>query len=37
MKLMHISDLHLGKRISEFSMTEDQKHILKQITEAVKE
>lgn len=37
MKLMHISDLHLGKRISEFSMIEDQEHILKQITEAVKE
>ncbi|MDO5382001.1 MAG: exonuclease SbcCD subunit D [Eubacteriales bacterium] len=31
MKLMHISDLHLGKRIFEYSMIEDQKYILKQI------
>ncbi len=31
MKFMHISDLHLGKRIYEFSMIEDQKYILKQI------
>lgn len=31
MKLLHISDLHLGKRINEFSMLEDQKYILRQI------
>lgn len=31
MKLMHISDLHLGKRVNEFSMIEDQKYILTQI------
>ena len=31
MKFLHISDLHLGKRINEFSMTEDQKFILNQI------
>lgn len=31
MKLMHLSDLHLGKRVYEFSMIEDQKYILKQI------
>ena len=31
MKFLHISDLHLGKRVNEFSMTEDQKYILKQI------
>ena len=31
MKFLHISDLHIGKRIREFSMIEDQKHILKQI------
>lgn len=30
---MHLSDLHLGKRIYEFSMYEDQKYILKQILE----
>ena len=31
MKLIHLSDLHLGKRINEFSMIEDQKYILNQI------
>ena len=31
MKLIHISDLHLGKRVNEFSMLEDQAYILKQI------
>ena len=32
MKLIHLSDLHLGKRVNEFSMLEDQKYILDQIT-----
>lgn len=31
MKLLHLSDLHLGKRVNEFPMLEDQKHILLQI------
>lgn len=31
MKLIHLSDLHLGKRVHEFPMLEDQKHIIKQI------
>ncbi len=31
MKLLHISDLHIGKRVNEFSMIEDQKYILLQI------
>ena len=31
MKLIHISDLHLGKRIYDFSMTEDQEYILNEI------
>ena len=31
MKLMHLSDLHLGKRVNEFSMMEDQKYILDEI------
>ena len=31
MKLFHLSDLHLGKRVNEFSMLEDQRHILAQI------
>ena len=31
MKLIHLSDLHLGKRVNEFPMNEDQKTILKKI------
>ena len=31
MKFVHLSDLHLGKRVGEFSMLEEQKHILAQI------
>lgn len=31
MKLIHLSDLHLGKRVNEFSMLEDQNYILQQI------
>jgi len=31
MKLMHLSDLHLGKLVNGFSMLEDQKYILNQI------
>ena len=36
MRFLHISDLHLGKRVNEFSMVEDQKYILNQITELAK-
>jgi len=31
MKLIHLSDLHLGKRVNEFNMTDDQQYILTQI------
>lgn len=31
MKLMHLSDLHLGKRVNGFSMIQDQRWILEQI------
>lgn len=31
MKFMHLSDLHIGKRVNEFSMLEDQKYILERI------
>ncbi|MGI6028013.1 MAG: exonuclease SbcCD subunit D [Candidatus Heteroscillospira sp.] len=34
MKLMHLSDLHLGKRLNEFSLLEDQTYILRQICDA---
>lgn len=33
MKFLHISDLHIGKRVNEFPMIEDQKYILRQILE----
>ena len=31
MRLLHLSDLHLGKRVCEFSMLDDQRYILEQI------
>ena len=31
MRFLHLSDLHLGKRVNEFSMLEDQAYILKEI------
>ncbi len=37
MKLLHLSDLHLGKRVNEFSMLDDQQFILKQILNVVDE
>lgn len=37
MKFLHISDLHIGKRIHEISMIEEQKHILKQILAAAED
>ena len=37
MKLIHLSDIHLGKRVNEFSMLEDQAHILKKILAVVDE
>lgn len=35
MKLIHLSDLHIGKRVNEFSMLEDQKYILAQILKVI--
>ncbi len=37
MKLIHLSDLHLGKRLYEYSMLEDQAFILKRILSVVAE
>lgn len=37
MKFMHLSDLHLGKRVNEFPMLEDQEYILKMILQIVDE
>lgn len=36
MKLIHLSDLHIGKRIHGFPMLEDQKYILQEILHIVK-
>ena len=36
MKLIHLSDLHIGKRVNEFSMLEDQSYILSQILAVTK-
>ena len=35
MKLIHLSDIHLGKRVNEYSMIEDQEYILKRIINIV--
>ncbi|NLA70012.1 MAG: exonuclease SbcCD subunit D [Clostridiales bacterium] len=35
MKLVHLSDLHLGKKVNEFSMIEDQQYILRKILEII--
>lgn len=37
MKFIHLSDLHLGKRVNEFSMIEDQKYILIQTINIIDE
>ena len=37
MKLFHLSDLHLGKRLNEYSLIEDQRYILKEILKLVDE
>lgn len=35
MKLIHLSDLHLGKRLNEFSLIEDQNYILSKILKII--
>ena len=37
MRFLHLADLHIGKRVNEFSMIEDQRYILNQILDIVKE
>ena len=37
MKLIHLSDLHLGKRVNEFNMLEDQEYILTKILNVIDE
>ena len=33
MKFAHIADLHIGKRVNDFSMLEEQRYIFKEIIE----
>ncbi len=35
MKILHLSDLHLGKKVKEFSMLENQKYIIDQILKII--
>ncbi len=37
MKFIHLSDLHIGKRVNEYSMLEDQKYILTKIINIIDE
>lgn len=37
MKFMHLADLHLGKRVNEFSMLEDQRYVLDQVLQWIDE
>lgn len=37
MRFLHLADLHLGKRVNEFSMIEDQKYALKQVLNIIEE
>ena len=37
MRFIHLSDLHIGKRVNDFPMIEDQRYILGQITDIIKE
>ena len=32
MRFLHLSDLHLGKRVCEFSMLDDQRYILEPVS-----
>ena len=36
MRFIHLSDLHLGKRVNGFSMLQDQEYILQKIIEIIK-
>ena len=37
MKFIHLADLHIGKRVNEFSMIEDQRYILKKILQIIRD
>ena len=35
LKLIHLSDLHIGKRVNEVSLLEDQEYVLRQILQII--
>ena len=37
MRFMHLADLHIGKKVNEFSMLEDQKYILGQVLDLARD
>ena len=37
MKLLHLGDLHLGRSLGEFDLIEDQKYILDQVLDIIKD
>ncbi len=37
MRLMHLADLHIGKKVNGYSMIEDQEYVLQQVLDVVKE
>lgn len=36
MRFVHLSDLHIGKRVNDFPMYEDQEYVLKQVIDVIK-
>lgn len=36
MRFIHLSDLHIGKRVNDFPMYEDQEYVLKQVIDVIK-
>ena len=36
MRFIHLSDLHIGKRVNDFSMLEDQKYVFEQVFDIIK-
>ena len=37
MRLMHLADLHIGKRVNEFPMLDDQRYTLEKLLRMVEE
>ena len=37
MRILHLSDLHIGRRVNEFSMLDDQRHVLEGVLETIEE